>query len=502
MYNNKINNPIPAYLDKDNTFVQEDNRINPLVYMHVTENKSPREWLRDVKFAENAYLTPEMQITGDGAKNYQKALDKVSNFKTKVKPISQDDYQREMYFKKFNTDEVDRLIYLNNALDVAWNNKKNTFKNERQYNRAYNKYVEQKNTINNNLKNIGAAADKIISNDKWMNEFNRLGHVWNTQVFPTLIGTTMLSGYSSPWSIGSGASATSSAASIPSIALESVKKIATDPRTYVSILGGMAADEGVRLLSDGEYNGVGDWMYQTSGAKDLVKGTLFEDGTKSAFDMGNPAYYLPYGNFANATGSWIDDGLRAIQKVGFFTPSEGIPADAIGMNLPKFLRRTPLTLEKINAKAKNKNIKITDVGNPPKDELKALQEYVKTQNKRTGEPWRYIYKENGQYKYDYGWGNEKFNLDLNNLPNSNIGLWNWIKEHKWPIIGLGTILTTGIGPKLIGMGVRNIADIDDHYLAGYNRNEQPQTSEKKPQQELQEAPIEYRIIPDSLLKNW
>jgi hypothetical protein len=119
MYNNKINNPIPAYLDKDNTFIQEDNRIDPLVYMHVSENKSPREWLRDAKFAETAYLTPEMQITGDGAKNYQKALDKVSNFKTKVKPISQDDYQREMYFNKFNTGEVDRLIYLNNALDVA-----------------------------------------------------------------------------------------------------------------------------------------------------------------------------------------------------------------------------------------------------------------------------------------------------------------------------------------------------------------------------------------------
>jgi hypothetical protein len=33
--------------------------------------------------------------------------------------------------------------------------------------------------------------------------------------------------------------------SIPRIALESMKKIVTDPRTYVSILGGMAVDEGV-----------------------------------------------------------------------------------------------------------------------------------------------------------------------------------------------------------------------------------------------------------------
>ena len=345
MYNNKINNPIPAYLDKDNTFIQEDNRINPLVYMHVTENKSPREWLRDVKFAENAYLTPEMQITGDGAKNYQKALDKVSNFKTKVKPMSQGDYQREMYFNKFDTSEVDRLIYLNNALDTAWNNKKGTFKNDRQYNKAYNKYVEQKNTIDNNLKNINAAADKIISNEKWMDEFNRLGHVWNTQVFPTLIGTTMLAGYSSPWSASAApptaSAATAASHTIRNIALEQLRRAARDPRTYLSILGGMAADEGVRWLSDGNYEGVSDYVYNKSGLKNLAEGTWAEDLAKTVANMVNPAYYLPYGKIANSTGSLIDDGIYALQKNGFFAPDGGIPANALGMNLFRLKNKSP-----------------------------------------------------------------------------------------------------------------------------------------------------------------
>lgn len=506
MYNNKIDNPVKGHFEEDNTFVQNDNRIDLLGYMHVTKDKSPREWLRDPKFAEDAYLIPDMYVTGSGAKNYQRALNMVSNFRTKVSPRSQQDYQREMYFNKFDTSEADRLIFLNNALDAAWNNKKDTYKNERQRRRAYEQYVKQKKNIHNNLKNMGDAADKIISNEQWMDEFNRLGHVWNTQVFPTLIGTTMLSGYSSPWSIGSGTTSAGRALSysIPQIAWESTKRIATDPRTYVSILGGAAVDKGVELLSDGEYKSVGDYVYNASGLNQLLDGTWAEDPARYVAEIVNPGYHLPYSKIANA-GSLIDDAVSALQNKGFFNPSENITHDnALAMNWPNF--RKPLTLEKVNARANEKNMEITGVKNLTKKDLSNLNKYVKRQNPRNGEPRRYIYQENGQFKYDHGLGTPKYNLDLNNLPNSNIGIWNWMKEHKWPFIGLGSLLTTGIGPYIAGRMSRNVVDIGKKYEEGFNSSESQEPSKPNEQTELSEIPIGYiqntAILQDSTDTKW
>ena len=334
-------------------------------------------------------------------------------------------------------------------------------------------------SIAENPAGMAAAGWTVDSDGSYSLNPDSQGSIRLREILP-IIGTSALIGSAIPFT-------TSAAIS------SGVKNI------ILPTLGGEIMNELTRQSSDGKYQDVGDFAYQTSGIGNLVNKTWAEDPARFVTNMINPGYYVPYGNVV----SLIDDGINAAQKAGFFTPSEGIPADAIGMNLPKFFKKELLTIEKINKAAHDKNINISGVDNPTKEELNALNKYVKNQNNRKGEPMRQIFKEDGQFKYDYGKGTTKYNLDLNNLPNSNIGLWNWIKEHKWPFIGGGIGLTTGLGPYIVGRGMRSVVDAPVYFKEGFNP-EPPKTSEpnKQTQKESTEAPIEYRIIPDSLLKKW
>lgn len=217
-------------IEEDGIFSAENNRMSPIKYMHVNRVQSPRKWILDPEFAKDSYLTPEMTLTGKGARNYQRALNIVGNFKLKEYPRTQQDYQRDMYFGKFKPSEVERLVYLNNALDAAWNNERLKYQNgdvsNAKFNRMQKRYNEQKNIISENLRNIKKAADELAYNAQFMNELNDLGKAWGTGFTGTMLGVPA----ASVLGAAAVAGAPYVAEAIPTIA-KGIGRVIVDPRT-------------------------------------------------------------------------------------------------------------------------------------------------------------------------------------------------------------------------------------------------------------------------------
>lgn len=61
--------------------------------------------------------------------------------------------------------------------------------------------------------------------------------------------------------------------------------------TAVGILGGKIVDTAVKDVSKGKYSTAGQYVYNASGIKNLVQGTVFEGPIQTLAEMFNPGYY-------------------------------------------------------------------------------------------------------------------------------------------------------------------------------------------------------------------
>lgn len=74
------------------------------------------------------------------------------------------------------------------------------------------------------------------------------------------------------------------------------------------LLGGEAANEVTRKVSNNKYNSFGDFVYNGSGLANVANGTFMETPLRFITDMSNPGYWAPYGK---AIG-YAMDGTRTL----------------------------------------------------------------------------------------------------------------------------------------------------------------------------------------------